>query len=71
MVNKILAVVYALVLLMALVAKTLECFFEAVLESGLHLGCFLEKFSLCWNDERYFTPVSTHWGRVKEIWYGG
>lgn len=66
--NKFKAVVYGLILILALVSRFFECLFEAVLQAGLSPSFFVESFRFHWNDQRYYTPVSVHWERLKELW---
>lgn len=69
--SKIYAILYAIVLFFATIARVFECFFEAILESrGISLSFFVEVYANHWSDPRYYTPVSVHWGRVVSLWKG-
>lgn len=65
--NKIKAILYGFVLILALISRVFECTFEAILQAGFNPSCFIEAYRFHWTDQRYFTPVETHWNRVKEL----
>ena len=67
--GKLWAVLYAVVFILALVARTVECFFEALLESRcVSLSFGVEVFRTRWNDDRHYLPVSEHVAIVKGFW---
>ena len=69
--NKIKTVLYTFVFLLALLSRTLECFFGALLEAGVFKPSFFaEVFNHNWTDVNMYTPVEVHVGRIKLLWRG-
>jgi len=66
--NRIKAIAYGLILILAILSRVVECFFEAVLQAGLSPSFFVESFKFHWNDQRYFTPVRIHLQRLETLW---
>lgn len=69
--NKLYTVLYSFVFILALISRTLECFFGALLEAGVFKpSFFVEAFSHQWTDVNMYTPVDLHVERIKKLWRG-
>lgn len=69
--NKLKSVLYTFVFILALISRTLECFFGALLEAGLfNPSFFAEVFKHNWTDVNMYTPVDSHVERIKALWRG-
>ena len=69
--TKLKSILYTLVFILALISRTLECFFGALLEAGVFKpSFFVEAFRHQWTDVDMYTPVDLHVERIKSLWRG-
>ena len=67
--NKIYAILFAIVLFFAIITRVIECLFAAILESrGMSLSFFIEVYANRWSDPQRYTSVSDNWEAVKGFW---
>ena len=67
--NKLYAIVYSLIFLVALTTRVISCTMEALIASRLmDLSFFKEVFLYNFNDRNKYTSVEVHLDRVKVLW---
>lgn len=67
--GKLWAVLYSIVFILALMARVVGCFFEALLESRCISWSFgAEVFRTRWNDDRHYLPVGEHVAIIRGFW---
>lgn len=67
--HKLKALLYGVVLFFAIIARVVDCFFQAVIESRLvSLSFFVECYKFNWNDGTHYTSIESHVKRILELW---